>query len=187
MIVTLAELLKKDLRGKTVVFPTDTVYGLGCLLNDIEATKKIYQIKQRDGQKPLAVLVSSYKDALGLIEENPIFIELAKKYWPGALTLIAKKTDLVMPEAVSNGLTVGIRQPNHPVALEILSHFGPMTTTSLNLSTQPAILQFHEVLSYLDQVDYIIDGGNLSSPSSTVYDTMSMKVLRQGDIVIEGM
>jgi L-threonylcarbamoyladenylate synthase len=78
-----------------------------------------------------------------------------------------------------------VRIPNHEVSLELLNKFGPMVVTSLNLSTEPPVLLFKDVLKYESLVDYIIDGGNLNSDASTVYDTINKITLRKGDIIIK--
>lgn len=185
MIISLESLLKEDLRGKIVVFPTDTVYGIGCLVNDESAIHRIYQLKQRDYSKPLAILAPNFESIVPLVENVDSVKKIGDKYWPGALTLIARKSPYVCGLSTSYQDTVGVRIPNHPIALSILNHFGPMVTTSLNLSTEPAILAFRDVLKYIDLVDFIIDGGNLDSPASTVYDTIHHRILRQGEIVVD--
>jgi L-threonylcarbamoyladenylate synthase len=184
MIVTLDTLFTKDLTSKVIIFPTDTVYGIGCLVNDIEAIHRIYQIKQRDYSKPLAILGASLEDLFPLIKDKNDVLTLGKKYWPGALTLVVKKSHAVCDLSTSGQDTVGIRIPDYQVSKAILEHFGPMVVTSLNLTTEPAILKFDDVLKYEGFVDYIIDGGNLSSPASTVYDITNHKTLRQGDIIV---
>lgn len=184
MIVSLKELLKQDLTSKVIIFPTDTVYGIGCLLNDEEAIHRIYQIKDRDYSKPFALLASSLEQIKPLVQDISLLEPYASKYWPGALTLVTNKSTFVKDIITSSFPTVGIRIPNHPVALQILDHFGPMVVTSLNLSSQPAILKYEDTLPFHSLVDFVIDGGDLQSKASTVFDTINHKVLRQGDIVI---
>jgi len=184
MIIELEALLKEDLRGKIIVFPTDTVYGVGCLFDDIEMIDRIYQLKARDYTKPMAVLVHDLDQLKPLADMNECFLNLAQKHWPGALTLIARKTNLVSYLATANLDTIGIRIPDHPVALSILKHFGPLVTTSLNQAGHPAIYRYEEALDYLDKVDFLVPGGDLNLHASTVYDTLTMQVLRQGDLII---
>ncbi len=184
MIVSVDKLLNEKIAGKVIVFPTDTVYGIGCLLSDEKSVEKIYAIKKRDADKPLAVLCGNLEDAKRLSKHYPAFERYAKAYWPGALTLVVKKTSLV-PDFVTKGLdTVGLRIPNDPIARQILNHFGPMAVTSLNYSNEPAILKFDAVKKFINQVDFVVDGGNLKEMSSTVYDVENAKTLRQGSIVI---
>jgi len=185
LILSLEALLEKDIRGKIIIFPTDTVYGLGCLVNDEAAIHRIYQIKQRDYSKPLAILAPNLDSIVPLVDNIESVKMIGKKYWPGALTLVVKKSKYVSSLSTSNQETVGVRIPNHQIALTILSCFGPLVTTSLNLSSEPAILKFQDVLKYKDFVDYIVDGGDLFTPASTVYDTINHKTLRQGEIIVD--
>jgi L-threonylcarbamoyladenylate synthase len=185
MIVTLAELLKKDLSGKVIVFETDTVYGLGCLYNDSAAVRKIFQIKQRDQQKSLALLCASTSQVEPLVQDIRIGEPYTTRYWPGPLTLIFPKNSLV-PDLVTGGRqTVGVRIPDCVTALAILSHFGPMAVTSLNLSTKPPILTFSDALQFEGQVDFVVRGGDLTGSPSTVYELSSRQTLRQGPIRID--
>jgi len=116
---------------------------------------------------------------------NDTFRELADKHWPGALTLIGRKTDAVSYLATANHDTVGLRIPDHQLALRILAHFGPMVTTSLNQAGEPAVFKYEDALKYLSKVDYLVPGGDLRENASTVYDTLTFQVLRQGDVIIE--
>jgi L-threonylcarbamoyladenylate synthase len=184
MIIKIDALLKENLRGKIIVFPTDTVYGIGCLFDDIEMIDRIYQLKARDYSKPMAVLAHDLDQLAPLVQMNDCFIKLARRHWPGALTLIGKKTEQVSYLATANLETVGVRIPDHQIALKILEHFGPMVTTSLNQTGEEAIYKLEDALMYLDKVDFLIPGGDLKQLASTVYDTLRLQVLRQGDVVI---
>lgn len=182
MILNVDELLAKKLRHEVIVFQTDTVYGIGCLLSSEIGVQKIYNIKRREGNKPLAILCANINQVKELVEEFDDSSELAKKHWPGALTLIFKKKYTVGDYLTSGYDSVGVRIPNDDVALKILNHFGPMAVTSLNISSEPAILKFNDALKFEEHVDYVVLGKDLSSLSSTVYDCVNKKVLRQGDI-----
>lgn len=184
MEITLKALLQKDIKDEVIVFQTDTVYGIGCKLDSEAGVKKIYALKNREATKPLPVLVTSYEAAKSLVQNPEKIKPYAEKYWPGALTLVTKKTDRV-PDYVTQGFdTVGIRVPNDKVALQILDYLGPMAVTSLNISTQPAILTYQKALEFVEDVDYMVKGTDLDSISSTVYDVNQKKVLRQGIIDI---
>ncbi|MGD9761233.1 MAG: L-threonylcarbamoyladenylate synthase [Candidatus Izemoplasmatales bacterium] len=185
MILSDKDYLNIDLRNKIIIFPTDTVYGIGCLLDDLTAVKRIYEIKQRDYSKPMAILCYDINDVKKVV--HPL-TELKDEWiskWPGKLTLIFKKNKLVSDLITANKDTVGVRIPNHEVSLNLLKKFGPMVVTSLNLSSEPSILLFKDVLKYESLVDFIIDGGDLNSDASTVYDTINKITLRKGDIIIE--
>ncbi|MFH0993453.1 MAG: L-threonylcarbamoyladenylate synthase [bacterium] len=184
MIITLEQLLKLDLGGKVIVFATDTVYGIGCLLNDEVAVQRIYAIKQREAVKPMAVLCADIAQAVPLVADFRPAEKIAAAHWPGALTIVLPKSERV-PAFVTAGLTsVGIRIPDFPLALAILRHFGPMAVTSLNLSHEPAILAWADAMNYADVADYLVPGPDLRGVASTVYDPLMKKTLRQGAVVI---
>jgi len=184
MEITPKELESVDLRGKIIIFPTDTVYGVGCLYDDLVAIDRIYRLKQRDYSKPMAILGTDIASLLPLVDVNDRFMELARTYWPGALTIIVRKTELVSELASAKRPTVGVRIPNHEIALAILRQFGPMVVTSLNQSGEKAIVSYQEAITYHNKVDFIVNGGELSDLPSTVYDLETGRVLRQGSLVI---
>lgn len=182
MEINVKKLLEIDLKDEVIVFQTDTVYGIGCLLNSEQGVRRIYDIKRRDGVKPLAVLCGNMEQVKSICKwtDTPLV-----KHWPGALTLVVPKNDLVGDFVTSGFDTVGVRIPNDEIALSILNHFGPMAVTSLNLSSEPAILKYKDALAYNSIVDYLVTGTDLSNLSSTVYDVVNKKVLRQGEISVD--
>lgn len=184
MILNKNNYLNIEMFGKVIIFPTDTVYGIGCLVEDIESVKRIYEIKQRDYTKPMAILCPDLEAVKSVVSSDTILEENLTKHWPGKLTLIYKKNSKIDDLITAGKESVGVRIPNHEISLKLLEKFGPMVVTSLNLSTEPPILKFEEVLRYQNQVDYIVDGGDLDSQASTVYDTISKTTLRKGDINI---
>lgn len=184
MEINVKELMNKDIKDEVIIFQTDTVYGIGCKLQSEAGVNKIYEIKKRDGIKPLAVLCANMNQVKSLVKDFKTGEKHGLEHWPGALTLIFDKLDNV-PDYVTSGFeTVGVRIPNDEIALQILDKFGPMAVTSLNISTEPAILKYEETLKFIGQVDYIVKGENLYNLSSTVYDVRNKKTLRQGDIYI---
>lgn len=184
MILSVNECIKKNLKDDVIIFQTDTVYGIGCLLNSKKGVEKIYQIKKRDGKKPLAVLCATIEQVKSIVENFELGAVFAGKHWPGALTLIFPKKPIVGDYLTSGFDTVGVRIPNDEIALKILRKFGPMVVTSLNISTEPAILNYADALSYENEVTCIVKGTDLESISSTVYDVTNKKVVRQGEIRI---
>lgn len=187
----LLNLSKEELRGKVICFPTDTVYGVGVLVNDVEAAKRIYAMKNRSETKPLAYLASSIDDILPYIDKLPKKVnELVTTYWPGALTIIFNKNKqqhfLINPDIP----TIGFRIPRSNVALKILDKFGVMATTSINLSGETPLNDYETIKKYFgEQIDYLIeeDDEPKSNVSSTVIDATKeeLVVLRQGDIIIK--
>lgn len=184
-MISLEAILQLQLHDQTLVFQTDTVYGLACKLHSKTGVEKIIRLKHRDQDKPLAVLCGDIETAMTLFKDPTQIAPLANKHWPGALTLVAKKSAAVPDFVTGHKDTVGVRIPNDPVALAILKRFGPLVATSLNDAGSPPVVRFEEALTYQDAVDYLVKGNDLSSVSSTVYDVESKRILRQGDVVID--
>lgn len=186
-IKDLDKLTKEDLIGKIICFPTDTVYGVGCILGDSVALNKIYNLKNRDLSKPLAILVPNSNSILPFIKECPLIASsYMDQYWPGALTIIFNKKEGVCDEFTKGLPTIGFRMPNSKVALAVLEKFGPLATTSVNISNNPPINNLEEIIKYFgDKIDYIIeDQETISTISSTIVDVSKNTpvILRQGDI-----
>jgi L-threonylcarbamoyladenylate synthase len=154
-----AELLRN---GRLVAFPTETVYGLGANALDSAAVQRIFEAKGRPLTSPLIVHVSSIEMARGLALEWPDQAEaLARRFWPGPLTIIVPKRDLI-PDIVTAGLpSVGLRMPAHPVALALLNATGlPLAAPSANRFTQLSPTTAQHVREGLGSaVDLILDGG----------------------------
>lgn len=185
MILNQDNYLNYDLQNKVIVFPTDTVYGIGCLYEDQESILRIYDIKGRDYSKPMVILCADLNQVYSLIMKNQKIPNKLMKYWPGKLTIIFFKNEKVYDIITSGKETVGIRIPGNQISLELLRKYGPMVVTSLNYSNQPAITKFDKTLEFENVVDFIIKGGDLESVPSTVYDLSNDIVLRQGKVIIE--
>jgi L-threonylcarbamoyladenylate synthase len=172
--------------GGLVAFPTDTVYGVGALAFDARAVEAIYAAKERPNEKAIPVLLAGPEQlALVSMDLPPQARILADRFWPGAVTLVVPKhPDL--PEAVSAGATVGVRVPDHPIALALLRLSGPLAVTSANLSGKPSPLTAMDVLQQLEgRIGLILDGGRVpGGVSSTVVDCTvpEIRVLREGPI-----
>ncbi len=177
--------------GGLVVFPTETVYGLGANALDSAAVKKIYALKGRPTTSPLIVHVASIEQARRLAAEWPEEAEqLARDYWPGPLTLVVPKQQ-VIPNEVTAGLsTVGLRMPRHPVALELLRSAGvPIAAPSANRFTQlsPTTAQ-HVREAFGNETPFLLDGGpcEVGLESTVVAVTKEgLEVLRPGMAFVE--
>ena len=147
--------------GGLVVFPTETVYGLGGNALDGNSSRKIYAAKGRPSDNPLIVHVAYPEDASQFAITPPLFRELADAFMPGPLTLIMKKKDAVPFETTGGRDTVAIRCPSHPVAHELIVRAGvPIAAPSANLSGKPSPTCASDALEDMrGRVDYIIDGG----------------------------
>ena len=161
--------------GGIILYPTDTVYGLGANIFNNEAVQRIYEIKKRDPSKPLSVLVQD-TDSLELIADvNMNSREIVNKWLPGPFTFILNKKKIVSPY-VSASAKVGVRIPDYKIARALASLF-PITTTSANITNECTLSNPQDILKQIgDTVDLVIDVGDLDKAKpSTVIDLSSSK------------
>jgi len=174
--------------GGLVVFPTDTVYGLGSLAFDQAAIESIYAVKGRPLEKAIPILIADAADLDRLARAvTDLARRLASRFWPGPLTLILpKRADL--PAAVSAADTVGVRVPDHAAARALLRAAGPMAVTSANLSGRSSPRSAEEAASQLGgRVPLVLDGGETPGgvPSTVVDVSGSVPViLREGPLTL---
>jgi L-threonylcarbamoyladenylate synthase len=157
--------LKKEiLAGKIFIYPTDTIYGIGCNALVREAVLKIREIKKRD-IKPFSVIAPS----LEWIKRNCVVNVDLEKYLPGPYTVILKKKDKNFLSYVSEGETIGVRIPNHEFTKKIQLSGIPFITTSVNFSGEKSANEIKEIPeSIIKKVDYVFDMGKLSGKPSTL-------------------
>jgi len=173
--------------GGLVVYPTETVYGLGADAFSSKAVTKIFNIKGRKAEKPIPLAVNSIDMARQVAELTPAAEVLFKKFLPGPLMIIVRARPNVSKLITAGTGKVGIRVPDHPVALKLIDFVGgPITSTSANLSGEPAPLTVREALEQLGgKVDVALDAGKcrLGVPSVVVDTTARhLKILRKGSI-----
>jgi len=172
--------------GGLVVFPTDTLYGLGADANNPQAIRSIYTAKDRTIEKAIPVLIGDFTQLYLVTEQLDARVKiLTDVFWPGALTLILrKKTGL--PEELSQSDTLGLRMPAHPFALALLQLSGPLAVSSANISGAENPINAEQVLQQLNgRIDLIIDGGDIPiGKASTVVDCTGSELvcLREGPI-----
>jgi L-threonylcarbamoyladenylate synthase len=178
-----------------VVNPTDTCYGLAVDAANIKAIKKLYQIKGRDFKKPVHVVVPSVAYAKKIARWNGAAEKLARKFWPGTLTLVLPVGEGLKPSPTLLQLSagtgfVGLRMPNNKIALDLAKHLKcPITATSANLSGQPDCYSADEIIAQFTKQKHkpniIINAGKLPKrkPSTLVrvFDN-EVKILRQGPV-----
>lgn len=174
--------------GGIVIFPTDTAFGIGCRMDREDAVRKLFQIRRRPETQATPVLVSG----IALAEEYLIPLSdnvrhLMKEYWPGGLTIIYPcKTDTTPPLVRGGGATLGVRMPDHEVALQLIKEVGvPILGPSANFHGDPTPFAFSELNPELmKQVDYVVEGACKSKVASTVIDcsVVPYKILRQGSV-----
>lgn len=173
-------------QGGLVVFPTDTVYGVGAAVDRPEAVARIYLVKGRPLDRPIPVLISSLDQLERLVTRVDERVRrLAEAFWPGALTIVLPAQDWLPEEIVRDTGAVGLRMPDHPVALAVIeASGGALATTSANRSGEKEACTAEEALEALgDRVELIIDGGRSPGgvPSTVVAVTDdSIRVLRVG-------
>jgi len=176
------------LRGGVAAFPTETFYGLGADAGNDEALQKIFQIKGREDNKPLLVLIAEREWLPGLVRSiPPVAARLMEKFWPGPLTLVFEASPELSSLLTAGTGTVGVRISPHPVAQALVRAVGrAITATSANLSGQPGASVAAEVLRTIgNRVDAILDGGQTAGGlGSTVVDVSgaSFQILRQGAV-----
>lgn len=172
--------------GGLVAFPTDTVYGVGAMAFDASGVARLYEVKGRDQDKAIPVLISG-ADVLDQVAEGPPAIsqKLAERFWPGPLTLVVWRHPALARE-VSRGPTVGVRVPNHAVALGLLVAAGPLAVTSANRSGGRNPVTAQDVLDDLGgKVELLLDGGRTPGgvPSTVVDCTQAAPFLvREGPV-----
>ncbi len=161
--------------GGTIIYPTDTLYGLGAnALNEI-AVRKIFRIKNRDLSKPLPMIVRDYSWVKELADIKPCYEEIIKKVWPGKVTVVLPKKDIVLGALTAELNSVGIRIPDYVFTDQLLAKFGyPLTSTSANISGQEPTNDINKIIEVFSKStakpDLIIDAGILpkSDPSMIV-------------------
>jgi L-threonylcarbamoyladenylate synthase len=175
--------------GGLVAFPTDTVYGVSSLPFQAEYIEKLYIAKGRNSQRAIAILIGEVGQLKQVTSKlGEMATRLAQKFWPGPLTIIVPKHPSI-PEILSSDETIGVRMPNHPVALALLQQGGPLAVTSANLSGSSNTNTAQEVLSQLGKrIHLILDGGHTPGgiPSSVV-DCRGKEpvILREGPVSLE--
>jgi len=174
-------------KGGVIAFPTDTVYGLGSDALNPRAVERVYEIKNRPRGQGLPLLVADVEQLATLAGPIPeVASFLARRFWPGGLTLVLSKKDSLTAHLAS-GPTIAVRVPNHPVCLALIKGLGkPLTGTSANVSGQPAALTADEVEHQLrGRIDLIVNGGKCpGGKESTIVDVTCEPptILRQGII-----
>jgi L-threonylcarbamoyladenylate synthase len=189
-MILIREAAERIRAGELVAFPTETVYGLGANALDAAAVAKIYELKGRPPTSPLIVHVASIEMAQALVTEwAPQADQLARKYWPGPLTLVLPRAAAI-PDIVTAGLpTVGIRVPDHPLALALIREAGvPLAAPSANRFTGLSPTTAEHVREAFGDAVPVLDGGHCRvGIESTVVSIASGKItlLRPGMISLE--
>ena len=177
--------------GGIVVFPTETVYGIGTNGLDKNAVKKLYDVKKRGLDKPISLLVSDMNMIKKLAKDiTDIEYKIMKAFFPGPLTIILNKKEIIPDIVTANGKTVGIKMPEGEIARKLIEYSEiPIATPSANISGKKSGTNIDQIKKdFGKKVDYYIDGGESKlGIGSTIVKVVNGKpvILRQGSITIE--
>ncbi|MGA9364295.1 MAG: L-threonylcarbamoyladenylate synthase [Bacteroidota bacterium] len=176
------------IHGRVIVYPTDTIYGIGADACNSDAVERVFRAKKRDPARPILILVNSLQMVAGLVDSIPDPAKaLIDEFWPGPLTLVFRAS-ASLPQGLTGGSgTIGIRCPQHPFCLEVLKVCNrPITSTSANISGEDQSISIKGIAETFESaVDLIVDAGDVQSalPSTIVDVTGSTpKLLRAGSL-----
>lgn len=190
-----SETIKKIKNGGVVVFPTDTVYGIGAI-PEKESLNKIYKIKHRDFSKKIIALISNNDVLKSIIDEREEDLSKIQKilqfYWPGELTVIFKANKEFINKFDETMETIGVRIPKSKIALELIEKVGGvLLTSSANLSGGKTVINMEDIdIAIINEVDIIIESEeNLTGIPSTIikYEEGKISLLREGNIKFENI
>ena len=173
-----------------VVFPTETIYGVGALIECEKSVEKIYLLKKRNREKPMLLHISSKEDAFKYaIKLNKSALKLIENLWPGSISLVLYASRSAPKYVVAENGTIGLRMPKNDFFLRLSREVGPLVATSANISNELPPLTVKNAASQLkDGVDLYIDGGRVDKgKASTVIDMTKIPplILREGAISVE--
>ena len=170
LIKKVVDVLKSD---GIIIYPTDTVYGLGCSIFSKRAMKRLYQIKRVNQKKPLTFICANQTQIQEYTRGIPTDIfKLLRRNLPGPYTFVFKASKIVPKMMLTHRSTVGLRWPDHPIANEIVFSFGsPILSSSLKISENELYEDPHEIHErYKNKVDLVVDGGTIFAENSTIVD-----------------
>ncbi len=172
-------------QGGIAVFPTDTVYGIGCNPYNKNSVRKIYEIKSRNILKPFPVLVYSKDIAKRIVFFDKIAEKIVERFWPGPLTIILKLTDENLKKSLNLTDKIAVRVPNHKCTLELLKKCNFLVGTSANISGHSSFTNPDECFKNIQKYDVFVDGGIISSKAeSTIIEIENeeIKIIREGSL-----
>ena len=175
-------------KGGIAIFPTDTVYGIGCNPYNINAVKKIYEIKSREKIKSLPVLAYSLDIVKEITCIDSFTEKIIKKYWPGPLTLILKLTDKKLKKSLKLDKKIAVRIPDSKCTLKLLEKCGLLVGTSANISGNSSYTNPDECIKNIKNYDMFLNGGTITSKGeSTIIEieNKEIKIIREGTLKIE--
>jgi L-threonylcarbamoyladenylate synthase len=175
-------------QGGVVIFPTDTVYGIGCDPYNKASIEKIYKIKSRCITKSVPVLTYSIEMAERIAQFDQLTKKIVKKFWPGPLTIILKVTDEKIKKSLNLENKIAIRVPDHKCTLELLKKCNYLVGTSANISGDLPYTNPKECLKKMQDYDVFVDGCIITSKGeSTIIEIENeeIKIIREGSLTKE--
>ncbi|ELY59517.1 Sua5/YciO/YrdC/YwlC family protein [Natronococcus amylolyticus DSM 10524] len=168
--------------GELVVYPTETVYGLGANAVDSDAVERVFEAKGRDRSKPVSMAVPSAPSALDYVRATDREREFMARFLPGPVTVLCRRREVVPDELTAGEDRVGVRVPDHDLALRLCERAGtPITSTSANISGSGSVRRIDDLeTSIREAVAVTIDGGETAGTESTVVDVSSGTIHRRG-------
>ncbi len=172
--------------GQLVVYPTETVYGLAANAIDADAVERVFTAKDRDRSKPISLAVPDVETALDYVTPTERELAFIKRFLPGPVTVVCERKSPV-PDVLTAGRDqVGLRIPDHELALELLEIVAPITATSANVSGQANARRAQDVdLEIHETAAVVLDGGKTGGAESTVVDVKADEIHRRGAIADE--
>lgn len=168
-------------RGEAVVYPTETVYGLGADALDPEAVERVFELKGRSHDKPLSLGVADVDAALQYTYPTPTEEAFMREFLPGPVTVVVERRETVPDVLTSGKRRVGVRVPDHEIARDLLRETGPLTATSANVSGSPSVTRLADLDDRIrDGAGAVVDGGETPGTESTVVDPGAGVVHRRG-------
>jgi len=177
--------IKKIKDGGIIVFPTDTVYGIGCDPYNKKTISRLYEIKKRKKTKPFPILGVSKTELEKIAEFNTLEEKIAEKFWPGQVTLVLKVKDEKIRQSLCLDKKIAVRVPNNQCVLSLLKECKLLVGTSANISGTTPFTDPNECSKNLTRYDLLIDGGIIPSQSeSTIVEIVGddIKILREGNV-----
>ena len=166
--------------GDLVVYPTETVYGLGADALDPAAVERVFEAKGRSRDDPVSLGVPDIDAALEYTEPTAAERAFMHEFLPGPVTVLVDRRDVVPDVLTAGHEQVGVRVPDHELALELLERVAPITATSANVSGQPSARSVAELDAITDSAAVVLDGGETGTTGSTVVDVAAGEIYRRG-------
>ena len=178
------QVLESYKKGEIIGFPTDTVYGIGCDPFNKNSISKIFDLKNRSDEKKFPILGYSKEDFEKIVQFNSKADKISERFWPGQVTMLLPIREEINDRIENNG-KLAVRVPNNECLLSILKQCKLIVGTSANISGEESIIDSHDYIMKLPEIDVLVDGGKInSSGESTIIDFVDdgLKIIREGTI-----